>query len=108
MLLNQVSVSSLPLIILGVYDISKPMKKIALAPWKIKELPGRSPMSQWPESLSDLNMRLKQLEPMSAWSEPIFTSEPKDFYEQAEEFIAKAVEKKKKLVEQGAKADKLV
>ena len=47
------------------------MRDIAKSSWKIKELPGRSPLTQWPESLDDLNQRLKQLDPMSAWAEPI-------------------------------------
>lgn len=83
------------------------MKEIAVAPWKIQELPGRSPLTQWPESLDDLNMRLKQLEPMSAWSEPMFNPEKKNFYSQAEEFIKKTVEKKKKMMESGSKPEKL-
>lgn len=67
------------------------MKEIASAPWKVKELPGRSPLSQWPSALGDLNDRLMKLEPMSAWSEPLFSEDGKDIFEQAEEFILKTV-----------------
>ena len=67
------------------------MKEIATAPWKIKELPGRSPLSQWPSALGDLNERLMKLEPMSAWSEPLFSEDGKDIFEQAEEFIRRTV-----------------
>ena len=56
---------------IDIYDVSKPMKEIAMGSWKIKELPGRSPLTQWPESLDDLNNRLLGLEPMAAWHEPI-------------------------------------
>ena len=83
------------------------MREIALAPWKIKELPGRSPSTQWPTSLDDLNERMRKLEPMSAWSEPLFSNDDKDIYEQAEEFIFQTVEKKKKLAKSGGKPDEL-
>ena len=76
---------------IDIYDISRSMKEIASAPWKVKELPGRSPQSQWPSALGDLNDRLMKLEPMSAWSEPLFSEDGKDIFEQAEEFILKTV-----------------
>jgi hypothetical protein len=75
-------------------DISRPMKPIASAPWKIKELPGRSPLSQWPESLDSLNERLLNLEPMAGFSEPLISDSSKDIYEQAEEFIRRTMKKK--------------
>jgi len=83
------------------------MKKIALAPWKIKELPGRSPSTQWPGSLDELNKRLMELEPMSSWSEPLFSKNGKDIYQQAEDFIYQRVEEKKKLIESKADESKL-
>ena len=89
------------------YDISRPMKEMAMMPWKIKELPGRSPDSQWPESLEDLNDRLKQLEPMAAWSEPIFNKDGKDVYTQAEAFIYKTIEQKKDLIKSKAEVNEL-
>jgi hypothetical protein len=93
---------------LDFYDISKPMKEIALAPWKIKELPGMSPSTQWPSSLDDLNGRLLELEPLSAWSEPLFQKDNgKDIYEQTEEFIQKTMKQKKKLVEDKADEESL-
>lgn len=92
---------------LDFYDISRPMRELAMKPWKIKELPGTNPENQWPESLEDLNNRLEQLEPMTAWHEPLFAKNGKDFYEQAEDFIRKTVDKKKKLVESGASKNTL-
>lgn len=63
--------TSSPVFILDIYDVSRPMKSIAKSSWKMKELPGRNPLTQWPESLNDLNERLMSLSPMAAWSEPI-------------------------------------
>lgn len=83
------------------------MKDLAGQPWKIQELPGRNPSTQWPESLDDLVSRLSKLEPMSAWSEPLFDTDGKSFYEQAEDFIIKIVERKKKLIQEKATAEKL-
>jgi hypothetical protein len=89
------------------YDISHPMRELAMKPWKVKELPGTSPSSQWPESLEDLNNRLEQCEPMTAWHEPLFNKDGKDFFEQAEDFIKNTVVKKKKLVESNASKNTL-
>lgn len=69
------------------------MKEIAAAQWKIKELPGRFPLRQWPSALDDLNDRLMKLEPLSSWSEPLFPEDNKDIYEQAEEFIRETLRK---------------
>jgi hypothetical protein len=48
-----------------------------------------------------------KLEPMSAWAEPLFNKNGKDFYEQSEDFILKIVERKKKLVGERATSEKL-
>lgn len=45
---------------------------------------------------------------MSAWSEPLFKKDNgKDIYEQAEEFIKKTVEQKKKMVKENADEESL-